>query len=67
MRLLAHEVTLSRNALAVMAGVALTLASAAGVLSTLIRPAEPPIEASAPATSPGLSAAAASLARASGQ
>jgi hypothetical protein len=67
MRLLAHEVTLSRNALAVMAGVALTLASAAGVLSTLIRPAEPPIEASAPVASSGPGSAAASQARLSGQ
>jgi hypothetical protein len=59
MRLFGHQVALGRETLIAMAGVAFTIASAALILAMVMRPAEPPIETSAPAASSGSSFAAA--------
>jgi hypothetical protein len=59
MRLFGHQITLARETLIVMAGVAMTIASATLIVAMVIRPAEPPIEASTPLASQGSISAAA--------
>jgi hypothetical protein len=51
MRLFGHRITSGRETLAVMAGVAFTVASAAFVLAMVVRPGEAPIETSMPVAS----------------